>query len=275
MISLVAVRCRTSDRTAGGGRGTEALAAELGERLGTDARVIGSPGEPRDAGWSDDLRDSRGCLLEAGGQVDDALAAGRFPILLASDCSICITTLPSVVRHHPGARVLWIDAHGDFNTPESTPSGFLGGMCLSAACGLWDSGLVADGEALDPTRVTLCGVRELDPGERAALELAGVPAVARPSEVADLVRGQPVYVHLDLDALDPGIFPAQFPVDHGLSRAGLRTLLAEVARASTVVGAEITAFEAPEDDDERERLAEMVGDAIEPLLAQGAGTGQG
>lgn len=271
MISLVALRCRTSDRTPGGGRGTEALAGELGERLGVSPRMIGSPGEPRAGDWSDDLRDSRGCLLEAGGQVDDALAAGRFPLLLASDCSICITTMPSVLRHHPEARVLWIDAHGDFNTPESTPSGFLGGMCLSAACGRWDSGLVGDGEALDPARVTLCAVRELDPGERVALELAGVPGVARPSEVADLVRDRPVYVHLDLDALDPGIFPAQFPVEHGLSRAGLRTLLAEVARASTVVGAEITAFEAPEDGDERQRLAEMVGDAIEPLLAQGAG----
>ena len=269
MISLVALRCRTSDRTPGGGRGTEALAAELGERLGIEARTIGSPGDPVEADWSDDLRDSRGCLLEAGGQVDDALAAGNFPILLASDCSICMTTLPAVVRHHPEVRVLWLDAHGDFNTPDSTPSGFLGGMCLSAACGRWEAGLAE--QVLDPARVTLCGVRDLDPGERVALELAGVPGVARPSEVAELVRGHPVYVHLDLDVLDPGIFPAQFPVDHGLSRAGLRTLLAEVARAATVVGAEITAFEAPEDPEERERLAEMVADAAEPLLAQGAG----
>ena len=271
MISLVALRCRTSDRTAGGGRGAAALAVELGERLGVEARTIGSPAEPAVTDYSDDLRESRGCLLEAGGQVDDALAAGTFPILLASDCSICITTLPTVVRHHPEVRVLWIDAHGDFNTPDSTPSGFLGGMCLAAACGRWDSGLVAEGETLDPSRVTLCAVRDLDPGERVALELAGVPAVARPSEVADLVRGHPVYVHLDLDSLDPGIFPAQFPVPGGLSRAGLRTLLAEVSRAATVVGAEITAFEAPEDPEERARLAEMVADAAEPLLAQGAG----
>jgi len=269
------MRCRTSDRTEGGGRGAEALAQVLGDRMGVDARIVGSPGEPRDAGYADDLRDSRGCILEAGGQVDDALASGHFPVLLASDCSICITTLPAVARHHPELRVLWIDAHGDFNTPDSTPSGFLGGMCLSAACGRWESGLVEPGEAIDPARVTLCGVRDLDPGERVALELAGVPGVARPSEVADLVRGAPVYVHLDLDALDPGIFPAQFPVAHGLSRAGLRTLLAEVSRAATVVGVEITAFEAPEDPQERARLAGMVAEATEPLLARGAGAQDG
>jgi arginase len=274
VISLVTLRCRTSDRTEGGGRGAQALGEEIGERLGFDPRVVGSPAPPRVADWSDDLRDSRGCLLEAGGQVDDALAGGRFPLLLASDCSICMTTLPAVLRHHPDARVLWLDAHGDFNTPESTPSGFLGGMCLSAACGRWPSGLL-DGDApvVDPSRVLLCGVRDLDPGERVGLELAGVPGVARPSEVAALVADAPLYVHLDLDVLDPGIFPAQFPVAHGLSRAGLRTLLAEVSRATTVVGAELTAFEAPEDPEERRRLAEMVGDAVEPLLAQGAGDG--
>ena len=44
------------------------------------------------------------------------------------------------MRHVPDVRVLWLDAHGDFNTPETTPSGFLGGMCLAAACGRWDAG---------------------------------------------------------------------------------------------------------------------------------------
>lgn len=264
MISLVSMRCRTSDRTAGGGRGAEALGQALSARFGLEARTIGRPAEPRDGTWEDDLRDSRGCLLEAGGQVDDALDAGDFPVLLASDCSICITTLPAVVRHVEGVRVLWLDAHGDFNTPDSTPSSFLGGMCLSAACGRWRAGLAEP--SLDPARVLLCGVRDLDPGERAELELAGVPGVARPSEVPDLLRDAPVYLHLDLDVLDPGVMAAQFPVEHGLSLAGLRTLLAEVGRAARFVGVEITAFEAPEDEQERTRLAESIADALEPVL---------
>jgi arginase family enzyme len=128
VISLVAMRCRTSDRTAGGGRGAEALGRTLAARFGLQARTIGTPAEPREGTWQDDLRDSRGCLLEAGGQVDDALDAGDFPVVLASDCSICITTLPVVARHVDDVRVLWLDAHGDFNTPETTTSGYLGGM---------------------------------------------------------------------------------------------------------------------------------------------------
>ena len=60
-----------------------------------------------------------------------------------------MTTFQAVVRHAPDVHVLWLDAHGDFNTPETTPSGFLGGMCLAAACGRWDSGFEP---ALEPAR---------------------------------------------------------------------------------------------------------------------------
>ena len=71
-LSVAALRCRTSDRTAGGARGAEALALALDP----DARLVGTPGEPRIARYDDDLRDSRGCLLEAGGQVEDMLDRG-------------------------------------------------------------------------------------------------------------------------------------------------------------------------------------------------------
>jgi arginase len=257
-LSVSVLRCRTSDRTAGGARGAEALGLELDP----GARIVGEP-EARIANWVDDLRDSRGCLLEAGGQVEDMLAAGRFPVLTASDCSICMTTLAAVVRHAPDVQVLWLDAHGDFNTPDTTVSGFLGGMCLAAACGRWDAGFEP---ALEPARVTMCGVRDLEARERVLVETAGV-AVARPSEAAEQLRGRRVYVHLDLDVLDPDILPSQFPAPHGLSDTGLRTLLGELGRASDVVGLEVTAFEAPADAAERARRTELVAGMIRPLLS--------
>ena len=262
--ALIALLCRTSDRTSGGARGAAALATELGERLGIEPRVVGAPGEPRPAPFENDLRASRGCLLEAGGQVEDALNRDAFPILTASDCSICMTTLPAMLRCRPDAHVLWLDSHGDFNSPDTTPSGFLGGMCLAAACGVWDDGLGA-GPVLDPGRVVMCGVRDLDEGERALVEQAGV-AIAAPGEVADRLEGVPVYVHLDLDVLDPSVFPAQFPAPGGLSDGGLRTLLAQVAERADVVGVEITAFEAPEDETTTGGLAELVASIVDPLL---------
>jgi arginase family enzyme len=259
-LSVAVLRCRTSDRTSGGSLGAEAL----GLALDPDARLVGTRGEPRVAGWDDDLRDSRGCILEAGGQVDDMLTAGRFPVLTSSDCTICMTTFQSLIRHRPLARVLWLDAHGDFNTPETTPSGFLGGMCLAAACGRWDAGLGVDG-VLDPARVVMTGVRDLDGGERVELERAGV-GTAPPDKLAGALEGDEVYVHLDLDVLDPSVLPAQFPAPGGLSSEGLRDLLGELAESATVIGVEITAFDAPEDEAERDRLAAMIESVVEPLL---------
>jgi arginase family enzyme len=256
--AIVAMLCRTSERTGGGAPAAAALARELAARHGTQARLIGTAGEARAAGWREDLRRSRGCLLEAGGQVDDALAAGAYPVLIAADCSVSMTTLPTVLRHRPDAMVLWLDAHGDFNTPETTPSDHLGGMCLSAACGLWDAGF--GGPALSPARVVMCGVRDVDGRERVLLETKGVARVARPSLLADVLRDREVFVHLDLDVLDPSVLPgAQFPAPGGLSDGGLRLLLEEVAGACTLLGCEVTAFGAPE-------LAELVASIVEPLV---------
>jgi arginase family enzyme len=229
-LTAVALLCRTSDRGPEGAEG----AAELGELLG--ARAIGSPGTFRDGRYDEDLRDARGCLLEAGGQIDDALVAGRRPLLLAGDCSISLTTLATVLRHRPAARVLWLDAHGDFNSPDTTPSGYLGGMCLAGACGLWDPGLGQ--EAIDPTAVVQWGVRELDGGERVLLETKGVHRV----EDAGTLDGMEVFLHIDLDVLDPTVMPARFPVRDGATPERVRDLLADVAERCTVVGAEVTSI---------------------------------
>lgn len=268
-VSFVALRCRTSDRTAAPVRGVDTLAPLIGKRLGKEARRIGSPGDAREAAWEDDLRDSRGCLLEAGGQVDDALAGGNLPVLLAGECAIALTTLPTVFRHRPDTVVLWLDAHGDYNTPATTESGSLSGMALAGACGLWDAGLVA--ETAPEDRVVLAGVRDLDGKERKALELSDVTVVgASPVEtlvaVKNALDGAPVYVHLDLDVLDPAVFPARDPAPGGLAPEKLYDLLEAVVGDCPLVGVEVTTFEAPEDEDDRQEAAAVVMRVLEPLL---------
>ena len=267
-VSLVALRCRTSDRTPGAARGVDALAPLLGKRVGREPRSIGTPGEPRSARFEDDLRDSRGCLLEAGGQVDDALSGGNFPLLLAGDCSIAMTTLPAALRNRPEAKVLWLDAHGDFNTPYTTPSGFLGGMCLAGACGLWDPGL---GGSIPAERVTLAGVRELDLEEREILErsdatVIGASVTETLVAVKNALDGAPVYVHFDIDVLDPESAPAQDPVPGGLAPEKVYDLLEAVVEDSELVGFELTAFDMPDDEEEREAATDVVLHAIDPLL---------
>jgi arginase len=228
-LRITCLRGRTSDRTDGAGAGAQALA----ERLG--GRVVGepSPGRPRD--WSEDLPEARPVLEAAAAEVSAALDQGELPLLTASDCSICIATLPTAARRVPGVRFLWVDAHGDFNTPETTPSGFLGGMCLAAACGRWDAGWP---DTIDPASVHFLGVRDLDSGERVEVERAGVRGGV-PDDGS-------VFVHLDLDGLDPDVMPVQFPVPGGLQADEVRDVLERLVRDGRLVGLEVTAFEHPE-----------------------------
>jgi arginase family enzyme len=248
-LAATAMLCRTSDRWAAGAAG----AAAVGDLLG--ARMVGSPGVPHDGRWNDDLATARGCLLEAGGQVDDALDAGRIPLLLAGDCTVSIATLPVVARHRPDAWVLWIDAHPDFHTPSTTRSNFLGGMCLAGACGLWETG---HGPAFDPARVALLGVRDVDGPEEVLLATHGV---GRPETVAAMA-GRPVFVHLDLDVLDPEVLPARFPAPGGLSFADLEELLARIADECELVGAEVTSAHPDR--------AEAITDALDALVESGS-----
>jgi arginase len=227
-VRVTCLRGRTSDRTDGAGAGAEALARHLG------GRIVGepSPGRPRD--WSEDLPEARPVLEAAAAELSAALDQAELPVLTASDCSICIATLPTVARRVPGVRFLWIDAHGDFNSPATTPSGFLGGMCLAAACGRWDAGWP---DTIDPATVHFLGVRDLDPGEREDVEAAGV-RTGVPGE-------GPVYVHFDCDGLDPEVMPVQFPVPGGLRLEEVRDVLAALAAEGRLVGLEVTALEDP------------------------------
>ena len=112
----------------------------------------------------------------------------------------------------------------------------------------------------------MCGVRDLDVGERVLVETAGHRQRAAVGGRGPALEGKNVYVHLDLDVLDPTILPAQFAVQGGLSDTGLRTLLGDLKQAAEIVGLEVTAFEAPEDDRERAIRTALVASIVGALL---------
>jgi hypothetical protein len=240
-LTPVALLCRISEHY-------PTAILELAERLGLEPRRIGTPAEPRQQHWREALEEGRGCLLEAGGQVDDALAEGAFPLLIAGDCSIGLTTLAAVYRHRPDARVLWLDSHGDFHTPDTTESQFLGGMALAGACGLWDAG-VAD--PFPPDRVVLAGVKDLETAEREALERSPVTVVGAGLDtlvaVQNGIDGAPVYIHLDSDVL-AAIRPDK-----------LHDLLEAVAGESEIVGIQVNSE--PE-------YVDSLADVLRPILEE-------
>jgi arginase len=156
-------------------------------------------------------------------RVGEAVADGRTPVVLGGDHSIALGTVGGLATAAggPGA-VLWIDAHGDLNTPATTPSGNVHGMPLAAALGQGGSVFASEAwtlPALDPARTTLIGVRSLDAGERALLGELDVAVHTmseldrrgiEPAVTAALERAAGaafVHVSLDMDALDPDVAP--------------------------------------------------------------------
>ncbi|MBA2564511.1 MAG: arginase, partial [Gemmatimonadetes bacterium] len=113
--------------------------------------------------------------------VRDALAAGRLPLTIGGDHSLSIGTLAGLAMHLQPAEktfgLVWIDAHGDLNTPDTTPSGNIHGMPVAVSLGLGDARLTRIGgfsPKVAPDRVALIGVRDLDLGERRLIQELGV-----------------------------------------------------------------------------------------------------
>jgi arginase len=161
---------------------------------------------------------------------------------------------------------VWFDAHGDINTPDTTTSGYLGGMVLTGAAGRWESGL---GSGLDLANVVLVGARDLDPAERALID-SGAPRLvtAGPnlgSRLRSAIGGRPIYVHIDCDVLEPGLVPTEYSVPGGLTFDDLHDACRVIA-GNEVVGLEIAEFEAtPGDDSAANSIAALL-DALGPLI---------
>lgn len=146
-IELILSQGRIADRKNGTIEGARRTAGMLAEYLGQEANVVGRPSPAAVDDWSESLPAAMETLNALQNAVTNALAARKLPLMIANTCSASLASLPVVARQQPDACILWVDAHGDFNTPDTTESGYLGGMVLAGACGLWESGL---GGGLNP-----------------------------------------------------------------------------------------------------------------------------
>jgi arginase len=173
----------------------------------------------------------------AAGKVERMMTRGHFPLVLGGDHSIAVGTVSGLAGFCRARRkklgLLWIDAHGDINTPETSPSGNIHGMPVAALLGEGPGELTAIGGAgpkVDARNIALVGIRSLDDGEKVRLKRHGVQvhtmsdvdrsgihrimkkALARVTDGADYV-----HVSFDLDAVDPTVAPGVgTPVKGGL-----------------------------------------------------------
>jgi arginase len=172
-----------------------------------------------------------------------AVAEGT-PVVVMSECTLVPPVLAAVRERHPDVALVWIDAHGDLNTPETTPSGFLGGMPFAQLLG-WcfdDWRRLAGLEPpLPEQRAVLVGGRDLDPGERDNVDRSQLhEADDAAGALAALPPDAPLYVHVDTDVLDPSLTPdAGFPAPGGWSVERLRSELAALGASGRVVALSI------------------------------------
>ncbi len=188
-------------------------------------------------------------------RVAEATSRGALPLVLGGDHSVALGTLGGLASVHGTGGVLWIDAHSDINTPETSPSGNVHGMALAAALGLGGSGFESEVwplPAVDPKRVALVGTRLLDDGERRLLRDAGVRVFTMSEidrigieravrESLDRISGAGfVHVSLDMDVLDPDIAPGVgTPVRGGLTYREAHLALELVAESGLAGSLEV------------------------------------
>ena len=201
------------------------------------------------------LREIKAACERIAGLVAQAAEDGYLPLVLGGDHSVALGTLGGLARARGPGGVLWLDAHGDLNRPETSPSGNVHGMPLAAALGLAGPEFESDAyplPAVDSRRVALVGVRSLDPGERellaeldarvftmSDLDRVGVEPAMR--EALDHVAGDGfVHVSLDMDVVDPDVAPGVgTPVRGGLSYREAHLAMELVAESGAVGSLEV------------------------------------
>lgn len=197
------------------------------------------------------------CIIPMGrrvsGAVSTSVQGGRFPLVLGGDHSLSIGSVRGAARLMK-LGLLWIDAHADFNTAETTPSGNIHGMPLAALCGrgdarlvqLWDEAL----PVVDPQRVAVIGARDLDPGEKVNLQDAGVMVQSMEqidrNGLVDVMEKaiervsrdtQGIYLSFDMDSLDPRHAPGVgTPVPAGLTQREAHLICEMVAETGRLAG---------------------------------------
>ncbi|WP_307502452.1 arginase family protein [Clavibacter sp. B3I6] len=191
------------------------------------------------------VRTRQAAALEAA----SASATGTI-VTIGGDCGVELASIAHAARAHPGLAVVWLDAHADLNTPASSPSGAFHGMVLRAVLGEGVDGLVLPVGTVTADRVVLAGVRALDDAESdhadaQGIARLGVDAVG-PDALVAAVRATgatDVYVHVDLDVLDPGgMSGVGYPEPFGLEVQAVTESIKALRRSFELAGAGVTEF---------------------------------
>ncbi len=241
MNKVLVSRGRLADRIDGLAEGALLTGKRIAESLDITLKVIGTPSPAEIDSWDQALEKGRTVLNEIHSQVVNQLRTGS-PVWLANNtCSASIGSIAGAATVFPNLNVLYIDAHPDFNRPDQSTSGYLGGMALAAAAGLWDSGFEGN---VNPSKCYFFGARDIDSGELENIESLNAtilsPDNATTQTILEQIEG-PIWVHIDWDSTDPFVIPADYSVPGGLQIKEINDFISKLPTHS-IVGAELSEF---------------------------------
>jgi arginase len=186
--------------------------------------------------------------------VFKAILAQERPVSIAGDCCMAIAVLSGLQHAGIDPSLIWFDAHGDFNTPQTSPSGFLGGMPLAMIVGKGDQTMpdAVDLKPLAENRIILTDARDLDPGERKSVKDSEVVHL---TDVEVLIKhplpAGPLYVHFDTDVVSLQECPAHnYPAPGGPSSAMMQSVFGRLARSGRIAAVSLSSWN-PELDKNR------------------------
>ncbi len=188
-------------------------------------------------------------------QVTAALDANHLPVSIAGDCCATIGVMAGLQRGGLEPTLIWFDAHGDFNTWETTPSGFLGGMPLAMLAGLGEQ-TMPQALGLRPIaqeRIILTDGRDLDPREQELIAGSDLVHLSDPLDLLDYPLGErPLYIHFDVDILNPLDVPAVSYMAAGGPRAeALAQVFRHLAQTGQIVAVSLSTWNPKLDTDGR------------------------
>jgi arginase len=173
------------------------------------------------------------------------VAGADHPVVYAGDCVAVIGVLAGLQQRKVHPTLYWFDAHGDFNTWDTTPSGFLGGMPLAMLTGRGEQ-VIVDGVGLVPIadeRVVLVDARDLDPGEDEAVAASGMRVRSVDDVAHEEPSDRPIYVHVDVDVVDPVDLPAiNYPAPGGPSLQAVHDAVHRLAGTGRVAAASVSSW---------------------------------
>ncbi|HEX6627718.1 MAG TPA: arginase family protein [Gemmatimonadaceae bacterium] len=254
-IQILAVPYDSGHRGLRMGAGPEALLkgglVEALREAGHDVHVRVAELDPGQ--WQAEIQSSFELMRMLATGVHEAVAASRFPVILAGNCNTAVGTVAGLGTGSIG--VAWFDAHADFNTPETTTSGFLDGTAVAIITGRCWTQLAATVPGFSPVaddRICLIGTRDIDSLESALLDDSSIRVVAPRQIRGELssslqILGEHtdrIYVHVDLDVLDASVAMANsFAVSGGLTLDDARYSLSVIADKFEIAALTLSAYD--------------------------------